>query len=115
MRYLPFLFIFLASLASGQEAVGPPENIAVEERVDLLTAELVTERIKGEFAVNQAKLNGCSSELILNWRRLRDDLNKRFEAASATQQELRALLQKKYAAEGYRLNAELVWIKSPEN
>ena len=115
MRYLPFLFIFLASLASGQEAAGPPENIAVEERVDLLTAELVTEKIKGEFAVNQAKLNGCSSELILNWRRLQADLNKQFQAASAKAQNIRVTLQEKYAAEGYILNAKLDWIKTPEN
>lgn len=114
MRYLPFLFIFLAALASGQEAAGPPENIAAEDQVELLTAELDTEKIKGKFAVNQAKLNGCSSELVLNWRRLQDDLNKRFQAASAKAQRLRSTLQEKYAAEGYMLNAKLAWIKSPE-
>ena len=114
MRYLPFLFIF-ASLAFGQEAAEPPENPAAEERIELLTAQLDTERIKGEFAINQAKLNGCSSELILNWRQIQNDLNKKFQAASTKEQKLRKAIEEKYAAEGYTLGPQLAWVKDPEN
>lgn len=112
MRYLPFLFILLASLAFGQEAE-TPENPPAEERIGLLTAQLETQRIKGEFAVNQAKLNGCSQELIQNWRQLQADLNKKFQAAMAKEQKMRDAIAEKYAVEGYTLSPQLAWVKDP--
>lgn len=111
MRHLPFLFIF-ASLAFGQE-VEPPENPAAEERIELLTAQLDTERIKGKFAINQAKLNGCSSELVQNWRQIQNDLNKKFQAAAEKEQKLRKAIEEKYAVEGYTLSPQLAWVKDP--